>query len=48
MTEERYPCDRCGEEFDSIELIPLEIPLTGENWDLCDPCMDDLVEWIEE
>lgn len=39
-------CQKCGKETDDM-LIPVEIPVTGEIWDLCDPCVDDLVDWIE-
>jgi len=45
---ERWECDRCGKkETEMDQLIPVEIPLTGEIWDLCDPCVDDFVRWVE-
>lgn len=48
MTDDYDPtvCDRCGDEPNGM-LIPVEIPITSETWDLCDPCVDDMVEWIE-
>jgi len=44
---EQYDCDKCGETKDSIKLIAVEIPISTETWDLCDPCVDDLVRWIQ-
>lgn len=42
-----WTCDHCGDAFERYNPIPVEIPLTGESWDMCDPCVDDMVDWIE-
>lgn len=50
MTDEHLAlaCDRCGETNGGQMLIPVEIPITNETWDLCDPCVDEMVDWIED
>lgn len=41
-------CQKCGRETDPNEiLIPVEIPVSQEAWDLCEGCVDDFVCWIE-
>jgi len=48
MTEDDYRCERCGRpESDVGRLIPLDIQITNETWDLCDPCIDAFEEWVE-
>lgn len=45
---EVYHCAKCGEKEPAKEmLIPVEIPLTGEEWNLCELCTADMVDWIE-
>lgn len=40
-------CERCGwEETTDENLIELKVPLTGENWYLCDPCISRVDQWI--
>lgn len=46
--EKKWRCDRCGQKEGPNEtLILVKIPVSGEEWDLCDPCVDEMVEWIE-
>ena len=42
-------CSRCGRvESEDLPLFELEIQLTEEYWMLCDPCLDEFTEWLEE
>jgi hypothetical protein len=41
-------CHRCeSEETDRNPLIEVKIPLTGESWLVCDPCINDMVDWLD-
>jgi hypothetical protein len=41
-------CAKCGREMSSGEmLIPVEIRVTCEAWDMCESCVNDFVNWVE-
>jgi len=41
-------CAKCGvQESERKPLYELRIPVSDEWWMMCDPCLDDMVEWID-
>lgn len=44
---EQRACYKCGKIGDDRNpLIEVSIDLTGEYWNLCDPCIDKMVDWL--
>lgn len=48
IDDDRPTCENCGNvEDEENALIEVRIPLTGEYWMLCDPCIDAVKRFIE-
>ena len=49
----KYRCDRCDNEVDNCQQLPEVVKInnnvvfTGQNWDICDSCMQDYLSYMQ-